>query len=152
MKKLLIILLSLFLFSCSKNKIFEKFEKIDNYEWSMNKVIEFDVPIEDTASFYNVYIPVRHIDNYPYDGLLINFSYDAPNGESHTKNYKLKFRDTEGKFVGDVAGDIWDEMNIIMKRAKFNAIGTYKFEIINDMPKTPTPCIMEVGLRIEKSD
>jgi gliding motility-associated lipoprotein GldH len=151
MKNLLLILTLLFLCSCSKNKVFEKFEKFDDNEWPMSKTVKFDVAIEDTSAFYNVYIPVRHIDNYPYDGLLLNVSYDAPNGESRTKNYKLKFRDAGGKFIGDVAGDIWDEKSIIMEKFKFNSTGTYKFEIVNNMPTTPTVCIMEVGLTIEKS-
>jgi gliding motility-associated lipoprotein GldH len=152
MKKLLILIFGLLFFSCSKNSVFEKFEKFENYEWNMNKTVKFDVSIEDTSCLYDVFIPVRHIDNYPYDGLLINVSYDAPNGESRTKNYKLNFRDSSGKFIGDVAGDIWDEKNLIMGKAKFNAIGTYKFEIVNNMPKTPTLCIMEIGLKIEKSE
>ena len=151
MKNLLIIVFIFLLCSCGKTKVFEKFEKFDDNEWIMNKTVKFDVPIEDTAAIYNVYVPVRHTDNYPFDGLLINVSYDSPNGESHSKNYKLSFRDAGGKFKGDVSGDIWDEKNVIMEKAKFNAVGTYKFEIIDDMPKTPTPGIMEVGLTVEKS-
>jgi len=152
MKKILIFFSASFLLiSCSKNKVFEEFVKFDNYDWKMDHVIKFDVPIEDTSAFYNVSIPVRHIDNYPYDGLLVNFTYNAPNGEEHTKNYKLNFRDADGKFKGDVAGDIWDEIVMIMEKAKFNAKGTYKFEIVNNMPKTPTQGIMELGLLIEKT-
>jgi gliding motility-associated lipoprotein GldH len=151
MKKILILFLASFLlFSCSKNKVFEKFVKFDNYDWKMDYVIKFNVPIDDTSAFYNVSIPIRHIDNYPYDGLLVNFTYNAPNGEEHTKNYKLNFRDANGKFKGDVAGDIWDETGMIMEKAKFNSKGIYKFEIVNNMPTTPTQGIMELGLKIEK--
>jgi len=151
MKKLLIIFCALCMVACGKNKVFEKFEKFDDNEWPMNKTVKFDLQIDDTAALYNVYVPVRHTDNYPYDALLINLSYDAPNGESHTKNFKLKFRDAGGKFMGDVAGDIWDEKTLVMGKTKFNSIGIYKFEITDDMPKTPTPCVMEVGLTVEKS-
>lgn len=150
MKKKLLIIPVLFLLSCNKNKVFEKFEKIDNYEWNMNRVIKFDVPIQDTSVAYKVSVPVRHIENYPYDGLLINFTYTSPAGEKRSKNYKLAFRDADGKFMGDGAGDIWDESPVLMENAKFNATGTYKFEIVNNMDKTPTPCIMEIGLKIEK--
>lgn len=150
MKKIILLFTLALLFSCSKNKVFEKFIKFDNYDWAMNKVLSFDVTIDDTTATYNVYIPVRHTDNYPYDGLLINVSYTSPNGEGHTKNYKLKFRDTDGKFIGDVSGDIWDENSVIMEKTKFNAKGIYKFEIVNGMETTPTQGIMELGLRIEK--
>jgi gliding motility-associated lipoprotein GldH len=150
MKKIIFILLTLLIISCSKNEVFEKFEKLDNYNWNMDKTIKFDVDIEDTSAEYNVYIPVRHIDAYPYDGLLINLTYTAPDGEERTRDIKLKFRDTDGKFLGDGSGDIWDEKSVVMTKKKFKAVGTYKFEIVNSMPTTPTQGIMEIGLRIEK--
>jgi gliding motility-associated lipoprotein GldH len=150
MKKLYVLSAVLLLFSCSKTKVFDKSVKFDNYDWNMDKVVSFDVAIEDTSATYNVYIPVRHTDNYPYDALLINVTYTSPNSEGHTKNYKLKFRDADGKFIGDGSGDIWDENPLIMEKAKFNEKGTYKFEIVNDMKTTPTQGIMELGLRIEK--
>ena len=151
MKKYFFILAaSLLLISCGKNKVFEKFEKFDNYDWNMDKVIKFDVDIQDTSLLYNVSLPVRHTDNYPYDGLLLNITYDTPNGEEHTKNYKLKFRDSDGKFMGKVSGDIWDENSVIMENVKFNSKGIYKFKIMNNMPTTPTQGIMELGLLVEK--
>lgn len=153
MKKYFLIIAALIVIaSCtSKNKVFDKSVKFDNYDWNMDKVVSFDVTIEDTAATYNVYLPVRHTENYPYDGLLINVTYTSPNGEEHTKNHKLTFRDADGKFTGDGSGEIWDENPVIMEKANFNAKGTYKFEIINDMPTTPTQGIMELGLRVEKN-
>ena len=73
MKKTILFISSLiFLFSCNgKHKVFEKFEKFDNYDWTLNKVISFDVVIDDTSASYDVYLPVRHTDNYPYDGFLL---------------------------------------------------------------------------------
>lgn len=123
---------------------------MDDNEWPMDKNLTFEVPIEDTASFYNVIIPVRHIDNYPYDGLLVNVTINTPSGEERSKNHKLKLRDENGKFIGDPGGDIWDADVPIMEKTKFNSVGIYKFEIVNGMPTTPTVCIMEVGLKVEK--
>lgn len=154
MKKLLLLapFCLLFLASCSEKKVFEKFEKFDNNEWPMNKTVSFDVTIDDTSSFYDISIPVRHIDNFPYDGLLIVMTINTPAGEMRSKKYKLKLRDDEGKFIGDVAGDIWDTNVSIIKKTKFNSIGLYKFTIENNMPITPTLCVMEIGLRIDKSE
>lgn len=148
----ILILLPIILFSCSKNKVFEKFEKFSDNEWPMNKVVTFDVLIEDTSAFYDVSIPVRHIDNFPYDGLLVVMTIYTPTGEERSKKYKLQLRDDDGKFVGEGSGDIWDATVSVIKKTKFNKAGTYKFELVNDMPKTPTPCVMEIGLRIDKSE
>ena len=150
MKNILFLLSLLLLFSCGKNKVYEKLIKMDDNEWSMDKELTFEVPIEDTSLFYTVYIPVRHIDNYPYDGLLINVTINTPSGEQRSKNYKLKLRDKNGKFIGDPGGDIWDVDVPIMEKIKFNSIGSYNFKIVNSMPTTPTVCIMEVGLKIKK--
>ena len=154
MKKLLFILpiFALFISSCSKNKVFEKYEKFKNYEWPMDKEASFNVPIEDTAAFYDISIPVRHLENYPYDALVIVMTINTPAGEMRSKGYKLQLRDSEGEFIGDGSGDICDATIPIIKKTKFNNPGTYNFEIVSDMPVTPTPAIMEIGLRIDKSD
>lgn len=149
---LISILLPTLFFGCSKNKVFEKFEKFSNNEWPMDKVVSFDVAIEDTSAFYDISIPVRHVDNFPYDGLLVVMTINTPSGEERSKKYKLKLRDDDGKFIGDGSGDIWDATVSVIKKTKFNKAGTYKFELVNDMPKTPTPSVMEIGLRVEKSE
>jgi gliding motility-associated lipoprotein GldH len=153
MKKFLFIsAIALLCFSCNKNTVFNKNITMDDNEWPMDKTLTFEVPIDDTSSFYNIYIPVRHIDNYPYDGLLVNVTINTPSGEERSKNYKLKLRDENGKFIGDPGGDIWDADVAIIEKTKFNSLGTYKFEIVNNMPTTPTVCIMEVGLKVEKAE
>jgi gliding motility-associated lipoprotein GldH len=151
MKNLLLVVLAVLLFSCNKNKVFEQSIKFDNYDWKLGQTLKFEVAIEDTASYYNVIVEVRHTDNYPYDGLLINMSYNAPNGEMHTKNHKLNFRNDAGGFIGEGSGDIWDESVAVMEKVKFNSVGIYKFEITSNMPKTPVQGIMELGLSIEKN-
>ena len=152
MKKIFIILLfSSIIVSCNKNKVFEKYEKFDNYDWNMDYSVKFEVPIKDTATAYNIFIPVRHVDNYPYDCLMVCVTIITPVGEERTKKHKLNFRDSAGKFLGDGAGDIWDEKTLIMGDIKFKNTGIYKFEILNNMPKTPTQGIMELGLLVEKS-
>jgi len=154
MKKLLFLtpICLLLLASCSKNKVFEKFEKFKNNEWPMGKAVTFEVPIEDTSAFYDISIPVRHVDNYPYDALMVVMTINTPIGETRSKKYKLQLRDNEGEFIGEGSGDIWDVTASIIKKTKFNSPGTYKFEILNDMPITPTPSVMEIGLRIDKSE
>ena len=136
--------------SCSKKKVFEKYEKFDNYDWNMDKTVKFEVQIDDTAAAYNIYIPTRHIENYLYDCLKVNVIIYTPTGEERTKNYKLNFRDSEGKFIGNGLGDIWDEKTLIMGNIKFKNTGIYKFEIVNNMPIIPTQGIMELGLLVEK--
>ena len=150
MKNIILLFSLLLLFSCGKKKVFEKYEKLENYDWVMGKTIKFDVPIDDTSATYRVCMLTRHTDNYPYDGLLINLTYKAPNSEEHTKNYKLNFRDANGKFSGDASEDFWDEITEVMDKVKFNAKGIYKFEIANNMTTTPTQGIMEFGMRVEK--
>ena len=150
MKNILILFSFIFLFSCSEKKIFEKHIKLDNYEWTSDNKLPFEVSIEDTVSFYNIYIPVRHTDNYPYDGLLVYVTTSTPSGETISKDYKLQLRDENGKFKGDAGGDIWDIDVPIMENIKFNSIGIYKFKVENNMPKPPTISLMEMGFKVKK--
>jgi len=149
--KILIMLLLLFcMASCGKKTIFEKHEKIENNTWNRNKVIAFEVPINDIKKDYNVYIAVRHSDVYAYNNLYVGVIIYTPSGDQRSNNYYLELRNEDRSFKGDVLGDIWDVKMQIMKNASFTKQGIHKFEISNLMQYPNLPDIMEIGLIIEK--
>lgn len=147
----LLLLLLLVFSSCTHNKIFEKFEKIDNYSWKRNKVIKFEVPIEDTLALYDVSIAIRHTSYYTFANIRVNMMINYPSGDMRVKDYNILVRNKDGTFCGDGAGDLWDVTHLALEKVSFPYKGTYIFEIQNVMPLMETPDIMDVGLIVRKS-
>jgi gliding motility-associated lipoprotein GldH len=140
----------LILTSCSKTKIYEKRQDFDNYTWNRMKSLFFEVPVTDTETEYNIYLTLRHITQYPYDDLKINVTIYSPSGEERTTMHTIKIKDSQGKFLGSGAGDLWDVELLAKEKMGFNQPGTYKFQIDNLMDYLDVVGLVDLGLRVEK--
>jgi len=94
MKKVICFLLFgliLFFNSCKNSSV--KFEKNFTFErnnWIRFKTVNFDFDIEDTASFYDVSLTVRHNKDYPNSNLLTYIYITYPNGEKRYLESNIK--------------------------------------------------------------
>ncbi len=57
-----------------------------------------------------------------------------------------------GKWLGEGLGDIWDNRVLFKKNVSFPQKGEYRFEFTQAMRLNPLPGVMDVGIRIEKSN
>ncbi|MBP8041534.1 MAG: gliding motility lipoprotein GldH [Bacteroidales bacterium] len=150
-QKYIILLLLLGLMSCSHNKIYEKYIKIENRNWKRDQIIKFEVPVEDTVSLYNVTLAIRHTSYYTYANIRVNMMINYPTGDMRVKDYNILVRNTDGSFLGDGVGDLWDVTHPALEGVSFPFKGIYVFEVQNVMPLMATPDIMDVGLIVRKS-
>jgi gliding motility-associated lipoprotein GldH len=154
MKKtiLLLIIISALFTSCSKNKVFEKFIKLDNYKWKRDNLITFNVDIKDVSSNYDVTLALRHTTYYAFANIKVNITVTFPSGEMRTKDYNIFIRNPDGSFKGDGVGDLWDITSPVFTDITFPDVGIYKFEVQNVMPIMELPDIMDVGLVVRKAE
>lgn len=137
--------------SCNHDKVFEKYEKMNDNKWLKNQALTFEVPIEDTSCVYDISLTVRHAEYYPYANILIAINQITPSAEDRYKIFDLRLRNADGSFIGDGSGDIWDTKIPVYKKMSFNNKGTYKFIVGNHMPYVETEGIMEIGFVVEKA-
>lgn len=138
------------LFSCDKNRVYEKNSDIPKYQWDSKFIVAFELEINDTSFLYDVYANIRHADAYPFRNLWIIVHTTFPSGEKKEKRIELPLADESGKFFGEGMGDIWDYRILIQQNAIFPEAGKYKFELEQNMRQDPLPMIMSMGLRVEK--
>ncbi|MCD4729327.1 MAG: gliding motility lipoprotein GldH [Bacteroidales bacterium] len=148
---LLLVLLT-FSFGCSNRKVFEEFKKFDKVSWHRFNYLEFEVPVEDTDSEFDIYISLRHLPEFPHKQLPVNFTIYSPSGEMRTADHMLELNDDEGNSLSKCLGDFCDVSILVREDFKFSETGTFKFRIENKWKKVDLPGIMEVGLLIKKSN
>jgi gliding motility-associated lipoprotein GldH len=141
----------LLLASCNPNKVFERYENIDNNKWAKDKIVTFEVEINDISVPYDVELALRHSSYYVWADILVNLTTVYPDGEERMKDYDLFLRNKDGSFKAEGAGDLWDITFPLMEKASFNVKGKYIFKIQNIMPRLETDDIMQVGLIVKKS-
>ena len=147
-----VLLCLLFFSSCDNNRIFEENKKIPAEGWSSSNVLKFDVDITNIEVPTNFYINVRNADGYPYNNLFLFIKTIFPNGKMSNDTLECILADENGKWLGSGMGDIYDNQIPFKKNVRFPDPGKYKFEIQHGMRSDVIPLIMDVGLRIEKTE
>lgn len=139
--------------SCSKNQVFSEYKSIDaETGWKVEDRKTFEVEIKDSESRYNVYVNVRQGDAYPYRNLFLYLTTEYPDGKKVKDTLECILADENNRWLGEGAGDLWDNTILFKQNARFPMPGKYKFTYEHAMRVDPLPMILDVGLTIEKAE
>jgi len=144
--------LLLLVFSCDPSRVYEENIKIPEGVWLHEHPIAFEVAITDTITPYNLYINVRNSGMYPMQNLYVFITTTAPSGHSVKDTVQVMLADNKGKWLGKGLGDIWDLQRPYKRNVRFVQTGKYLFEFEQAMRMEKLPFILDVGLRIEKTE
>lgn len=146
----MVLALAFIINACGRGTIYKEYREMENYTWNRFDVLEFDVPIENAGTGYDMILAIRHIEQIPYEVLKVNFTFYTPSGEMRSLDYDLKIKDHEGNLLGEGMGDLWDLEVPMREDFRFSEEGVCRFEIHNRMPRVKTIGVMDVGLIIRK--
>lgn len=140
-----------FLFSgCTPIKLHEQNTRIPGFKWQHNYTVKGSFIISDTVSSYNIYVVLRHTDNYRYSNIWLNLGFQDPGDSMRIRKINLPLADDAGGWEGSGMNDIWEMRKLIFMH-KFSKPGEYRYEINQIMRDNPLPGIMSVGIRVEKN-
>ncbi len=145
-------ILFLLLVGCEPNRVFEKNIEISKSNWDMNQPVSFEVTIEDTTSPHDFFINVRNSGHYQFSNLYLFVNTILPGNEIMRDTVELILADADGKWRGSGLGDIWDNRILFKNNVIFPISGTYQFTLYHAMRTEILPGIMDVGIRIQKSE
>lgn len=143
---------SSFLFACQyKVGYYEKTVVVPNYAWASGFRPTFTFEITDTMSAYNIYVITRHTDAYHYNNLWINFTSIAPASIAETQKLNLKLGDNR-RWLGSSMDDIIEHRILVNKNPVKLKPGKYIFMLQNIMREDPLEEMMNVGIRVAKTE
>ena len=152
MRRVVFFITTLFILSsCTKNNVYENNRLIHSTNWKASDTLSYNVNISDTSSLYNLFITIRHTEDYPYRNIWLLIYTKFPDGKTLNKRTELTLADEDGKWQGQGVNNIWDDRILLQNDAYFNKAGQYSFALEQDMRQNPLPGIMAVGLRIENT-
>lgn len=112
--------------------------------------MKFDVLIDDTLSFNDVYINIRNSGDYKYSNIYLFMSTIYPNQKISVDTIECILANKEGKWLGKGLGDIKDNQMLLKKNVRFHQSGIYTFEFKQAMRIDDLEGIKSIGIRIEK--
>lgn len=151
-KIIFIISLSIVLFSCGKIDLFEKQAAIPKSEWFYNNVPEFTFHIEDTTAMYNMYVIVRHTDQYDFNNIWLRIGTQFPSDSMRFQNINLTLGSDQKGWEGIGMDDIFEVRSAISPGpVSFKKAGNYTFSLGQIMRENPLEHVMNIGFRVEKA-
>src|ERR1044071_3106808 len=103
---LLLFFPAMLLFSCEKNRTFDKNTSIDKSGWSYGDVKTFEVNILDTVAAYDLFINVRHTDQYPYSNIRIKMKTLLPDSTEENARLNVELAEPSGQWTGNCVDGI----------------------------------------------
>lgn len=150
---IVVLSVSIGLFSCDSNKVYEEYMEVENASWNKELVANFEFEAKDTISAHNLYINVRNTGDYPYSNLYLFVTLKGPNGNLLRDTVNCILADNSGKWLGSGIGDLWDLQVPYIGGFKFAQTGNYVFSLEQAMRvEGGVDGITDVGLRIEKTE
>lgn len=138
--------------SCVRINEFEKATSIRDQKWYYQDVPEFKFDINDTTALYNVYVTLRHTDQYDYNNIWLKLSVKRPGDSTIFQKINLKLADDAKGWEGSGLNDIFEVRKLISKGpVSFPKAGEYVFTLAQIMRENPLEHVLSVGLRVEKA-
>ena len=142
-----------FFASCNTIDLYERTVPIPRHEWSSGFKPQFKFTIKDTTSPYQVYIILRHNDQYNYNNIWVNLYTQAPGDSVQKVQYELPLASKEKGWLGSAMDDLYEHRIALTPQNQklfFRKPGEYIFTLEQIMREDPLQHVMDVGLRLEK--
>ena len=145
----IISLLSLFFVSCDKHVVVDMYQHIDNAVWTWDDIQRFTFEIDDTTSYHDILIQLRHTTDYPMSNLYIFVNITGPSGQSLRDTINYILAEPDGQWNGKGVGKLRELRYMYRHKTIFPEHGNYMISLEQAMREPRLP-VSDLGVRIEK--
>lgn len=146
----LLVLLSIVLFSCGEQPLYEKVYSFNEREWSLDQKPEFKVEIQDTTAVYDISLTLRTTTDYKFNNLWIFLKTTIPDGQSERKPFQIRIANEDGSWVGTKTGSVV-ETSLDFPARKLPMKGEYTFTVEQAVTQSVIDEVLDIGLRVKES-
>lgn len=148
-KVLAILMLLSLITACDPGMIYDQFYQTGDNKWEWGEKFSFEVEMDNTNQYYNIYLNIRHTKDYPKSNLYVFLNIQGPDNAISRDTIDIPIAGKHGNWLGKGFGDIKFVRKKIRENVRFSYPGTYTFSIEQGMRLSDIP-VTDVGLRIEK--
>ncbi len=153
-----ILFLLLVMAACQEDVVFNTYKSVDKTGWGNGEVVAIDIPVQDSLSYYNLFINLRNNKDYPYSNLFLITRMTFPDRTKVTDTLEYEMTDVKGYFLGSGFSDLKENKLFYKSHIRFPQTGTYLFEVKHAMRQRnstegvdPLKGVTDVGISMEKS-
>ena len=141
-----------FLFFCGCNRgniAFLEYHHISGQHWNDNQTLNFSPIINDATSPYNLWIELRHNNDYPYQNIWFFVSILKKDSVLKTDTLQYMLADDFGKWQGRGNNAFYQQSLIYKNLYQFPDTGKFDIRVQHAMRDSRLKGVEDVGIRIE---
>ncbi len=136
--------------SCDSRIVISENKSLNDAKWSRDQTFTFPFQINDTSISHNVYVNLRHGNNYAYNNLYLFVLTESPSGKTAKDTVQMILSDPKGNWLGKGIGAIYDYKFMFKNKLKFPETGNYSIRLEQAMRDPVLSEISDVGVKISK--
>ena len=145
-----VLICSLFFCGCNrKNIAFLEYHHIPDQNWNDNHTLNFSPIINDANSPYNLWIELRHNNDYPYQNIWFFVSILQKDSVLKTDTLQYMLADDFGKWQGRGYNTFYQQSLIYKNLYQFSDTGKFDIRVQHAMRDSRLKGVEDVGIRIE---
>ncbi|MDR2466433.1 MAG: gliding motility lipoprotein GldH [Prevotellaceae bacterium] len=136
-----------------RESLFSRSQTVDPNGWRKDEVLDFEVPVNDTASVFAFMVNLRNRTDYAYKNLYLFVNVKAPDGREmcDTLNYALAYDSGEWTGAGGMFSKYRENTFYYRNNIVFPMLGTYTVSFRHGMREESLNGIASVGLILKHS-
>lgn len=136
---------------CDRNTYYDKHYDVDERGWRQEEALTFDVNIEDTTQYYDLYVDVRNTIEYGYSNFFMFITTSFPNGNEAKDTLECPMADEMGHWYGHHSGRLVDNRYVFHRKTCFPSRGVYRISMRHGMRDSAVTGIKNIGFKMELS-
>lgn len=134
---------------CTQVDLYHRFANIKEGKWSSAQVPSFAFDIKDTVTPYNVYVVIRHTNQYAFRNIWLNVGLQQPGDSLRKQSFEVPLASAEN-WLGTGMDDVFEHRESLFKKpVRFTHSGEVVFTLQQIMRQDPLPGILQAGIRVE---
>lgn len=135
--------------ACEQVALFERTKNIEGGAWQSTQIPEYNLDITDTTKAYQVFVVLRHTNQYPYRNIWLNVGLQLPGDSLKEQRFELPLASAE-KWLGQGMDDVYEhQAPLFPYPVRFNRAGQVRLTLQQIMRQNPLPGVLQAGIRIE---
>jgi len=152
MRRFLVLMPLLVLFSCDLSRVYEQQVDFPEKAWMVVDKPQFDFDIKDHTQNYNLYYTVRNSLDFPFSRLFVDYALTDSSNNQLRKDLlsSYLFDQKSGEPFGNSSiGDLFDHRFPIVTNYHFDKPGRYSITLEQFNRLDTLQGILAVGIRVE---
>ena len=147
---IVLLLLSVVLFSCGEQPFYEKVVAFDDREWKLDVKPEFSFEVKDVEKEYDFTLSLRTSTDYKYSNLWVFMKTITPDGTVAREPFEIVITNPDGSWVGEKTGSVVTTP-LYFRSRKLPKAGKYAFIIEQGITQSTVDEVHDLTFKVEEN-